>query len=136
MGLNRSPALQMLTVFERAEARAIWWRGAGCEPFAIKERARAAHVEVRFEEDDVTRLDASAEEIAAVFGPAWPIVSSDSAKAMRLPGPLRKANPTWQVLRPDSGTEGSRGSPGPTDPPRGTRATVKASGHRTGVPVR
>ena len=41
---------------------------------------------------------ASAEEIASVFGPAWRLVSSEPARDVRLPGPLRNANPAWHRL--------------------------------------
>jgi SAM-dependent methyltransferase len=46
---------------------------------------------------------ASAEEIASAFGPAWRMASSSAAIGMRLPGPLRNANPTWHLLRSASG---------------------------------
>ncbi len=43
---------------------------------------------------------ASAEEIAVVFRPKWRLVSSEPARAVRLPLPLRNANPMWHRLEP------------------------------------
>ena len=41
---------------------------------------------------------ASKEEIASVFGPRWRLVSSEPAREVRLPGPLKNAKPTWHLL--------------------------------------